>query len=79
MLGFFTAPYPDELLYSSCARYSDLMQFPNNGTAAYRFFGKRAITVAINLPSGLTHLIAALPQGHQYTVDRLIKDHTIFD
>jgi hypothetical protein len=77
MIGYFPTPHPDEVLYSVCARYSDLMQFPNSGTAARRFFGRRGVSAAVDLPSGLDHLIRVLPQGHCYTVSSFIKNNTL--
>jgi Tn7-like transposition protein D/TniQ len=77
MIGYFPALYPDELLYSACARYSSRMQFPNKSTAALRFFGKRGVAVVVDLPSGIDHLTMVIPQGHKYTADRFIKDHTL--
>jgi hypothetical protein len=31
MIGCFPDPYPDELLYSVCARFHERVQYPNNG------------------------------------------------
>jgi len=76
MLGHFPTPRPDELLYSICARYSELMRFPNNNTAAYRLFGKRT-SVAVDMPSGIDHLIHEMPEGCGYTAEIVIKDQTL--
>lgn len=77
MLGFFTDPYPDEILYSICARYHHRAR---NGSAAATvrdLFGCEALQIAVDLPSHLGSLVERLPPGHRYTVDRLIDEHTL--
>lgn len=76
VICIFPAPYPDELLYSVCARYKDLMQYPNGSTATGDFFGT-ATSAVVDLPNKLEHLISALPPGHLYTVDEFIDGHTM--
>lgn len=78
MICEFPDPYPDELLYSVCARYKDLMRYPNSTTATEDFFGSNTSTAVIDLPNKLEHLIAALPPGHCYTVDDFINKNTMF-
>lgn len=78
MICVFPDPYPDELLYSVCARYNDLMQYPNNTTATRDFFGDGAISAVVDLPNKIEHLISELPPGHLYTVDQFIDNHTMF-
>src|SRR5260370_42571049 len=75
MIGFFPDPYPDELLYSACARFGDRSNYRNVATVARELFGRSGIAV-IALPNRLAHFISVLPPGHKYTVDRLIIDHT---
>jgi hypothetical protein len=77
MIGFFPDPYPDELLYSICARYSDRVRYSNKGAIAQELFGSVDAAAVVDLPSHLGHLVAALPLGHCYTVDRLIGSHTL--
>jgi hypothetical protein len=76
MICVFPDPYPDELLYSVCARYSALMDYPNKITATSDFFGGTGVAVVVDLPNRLNHLINALPPGHLYSVDELIYEHT---
>jgi hypothetical protein len=76
MIGFFPDPYPDELFYSICARYSRRAGYQSQTYTTYDLFGAR-ILVAIALPSNLNHLISVLPPGHRYTVDQLIDGHTL--
>jgi hypothetical protein len=75
MIGFFPDPYPDELLYSACARFGDRSGYANVATAARELFGNQIAN--ISFPNRLAHLISILPTGHQYTVDKLIDDHTL--
>ncbi len=76
MIGFFPDPYPDELLYSICARYHHRAGYRAHRSTARDLFGARVVA-AIDLPSSLNHLIAALPPGHGYSVDQLIDQHTL--
>jgi hypothetical protein len=75
MLGFFTDPLTDEPLYSSAARYSDRLPYPNRECAAERIFGSVS-AAAVDFPTGLDHLISVLPKGHLYTSDRFIDNNT---
>src|SRR5713226_3580764 len=76
MIGFFPDPYPDELLYSACARFGDRSNYRNVATAAKELFGSSAGVAVISFPNRIGHLVSVLPPGHKYTVDRLIDDHT---
>lgn len=78
MICVFPDPYPDELLYSVCARYKDLMRYPNSTTATCDFFGGGAISAVVDLPNKIEHLVSELPPGHLYTVDYFIDNHTLF-
>lgn len=76
MIGFFTDPYPDELLYSACARFSDKMNCQNVATAARELFGGKYGMAVVDFPNRLGHLVSVMPPGHSYTVNRLIDEHT---
>jgi hypothetical protein len=76
MIGFFPDPYPDELLYSACARFADRCNYHNVATAARELFGSANGIVVVSFPSRLGHFVSVLPPGHKYTVDQLIDDHT---
>lgn len=78
MICVFPDPYPDELLYSVCARYKELMKYPNNLTATHDFFGGGATSAVVDLPNRLEYLVSVLPPGHLYTVDEFIDHHTMF-
>lgn len=76
MIGFFPSAYPDELLYSICARYSDAVQYAYKKAVNEELFGSRA-TAHISLPCRLDHLVAQLPPSSTYRVDRIIDNHTL--
>lgn len=76
MIGIFPDPYPDELLYSICARYAALMDYPNRVTATRDFFGDGVGAAVVGLPNRIGHLIGALPPGHLYSVNELIYNYT---
>src|SRR5436305_12964341 len=78
MICVFPDPHPDELLYSVCARYNDLMQYPNSTTATRDFFGAGFISAVVDLPNNIDYLISELPPGHLYTADYFIDNHTLF-
>src|SRR5205085_121820 len=76
LICIFPDPYPDELLYSICARYAALMDYPNRVTATLDFFGDGVGAAVVDLPNRIGHLISALPPGHLYSVNELIYNHT---
>ena len=76
MIGFFPTVYPDELLYSLCARYSDRAQYPNKGAARLELFGSKG-AVVIDLPIRINYIISVLPIGHPLNEDGLIENHTL--
>jgi hypothetical protein len=78
MLSFFPDPYPDELLYSVCARYNDRLKYPNQRTVIQEFFDSTQAQATVDFPNRLDSLVASLPPFHQYTSDRFIDDHTLF-
>lgn len=77
MISCFPDPYPDELFYSICARYSDRMQYPNKQSVVKELFGDQRIITRIELPGHLNDFVTALPSEGYYTVDRLIDNHTL--
>lgn len=78
MIGFFPDPYPDELLYSVCARYQEQTQYPSYRSAIQELFGSINAIASIDLPNRLSHFVKILPLDHHYTVDSLIDNHTLF-
>jgi hypothetical protein len=78
MLGFFTDPYPDELLYSVVARYHQRAGYRSPDYTGWELFGSSKGGGSIALQSRLGHLISVLPEPHRYTADVLIDGHTLF-
>jgi hypothetical protein len=77
MIGCFPDPYPDELLYSVCARYHTRMMYFSSGYKTIQELFGNTSGVTIDLPTRLEYLTTALPPGHRYTVDYLIDRHTL--
>lgn len=78
MLGWFPTPYPDELLYSICARYQEQTDYPSVGAVTEDIFGSSYISPVVDLPCYLERLVSALPPGHRISADRLIDNNTLF-
>jgi hypothetical protein len=78
MIRCFPDPYPDELLYSICARFHERVQYPNKKRTIRELFGEEAAIAVVDLPSNLGSLVSALPPGSPYTVERLINNHILF-
>ena len=76
MITVFTDPYPEELLYSSVARYQERIMASHRATLL-ELFGKAEILVAVNLPSRLGTLVSNLFPGNAYSSEGLIKEHTL--
>jgi hypothetical protein len=77
MIGFFPEMWPDELLYSVLARYRRCLRYPSEQSVMTDLFGSPTLRAAASFPSHLDRLIERLPQGHGYTADGLIRDHTL--
>jgi len=78
VISCFPNAYPDEILYSICARFHERVQFPNKKNTVRELFGEDAAIATVDLPSNLGCLASALPLGSPYTVERLINNHTLF-
>lgn len=76
MLTFFSDPYPDELLYSSIARYHKYIGNLNLFNTLEDLFDCKTIVPNIYLASNLDRLCDKL--GKEYTSEYIIKNHTIF-
>jgi hypothetical protein len=77
MVGCFPDPYPDELLYSVCARFQERMRFPNKKSTRQALFCTVNRTAAIDFPCNLEQLLETLPPRHRYEVKQIIDDHTM--
>lgn len=77
MITVFPDPYPDELLYSVCARYGDRMCYPSRMSLTAELFGNPNVVATLDLPSHLNRLVSVLPYGDQQLVDNIIDRHTL--
>src|SRR6266566_789521 len=77
MIEYFPDPFPDEVLYSVWARFSDLANYPNLSDVFKELFGNRRTKPIADLPCQLGHFFEHLPYGHSYTIDLLIDRHTL--
>lgn len=77
MIGFFTDPYPDELLYSVCARYHYQTRYKFKRCTMLDLFGRDLNSIPIGFPSNIDYLVSILPTGHQYTADQIIDENTV--
>ncbi len=78
MITCFPKPYPDEIFYSICARYSDRMRYSTKQAVAKDVFGCSAIHSTIVFPCHLAYLVNNLPKSYSYSIDRFIDEHTFF-
>jgi len=72
----FPVPYPDEILYSIFARYSDHMRYSSSNAVARDLIGREKPT-RVSLPNCLGWLIDNLPPQLNHTVAGLIDNHTL--
>jgi predicted DNA-binding protein YlxM (UPF0122 family) len=77
MIGFFPEFYPDELLYSACARYANQVIYPNKQTAVIDLFGSRGLSAIVDFPTRIENLLSSIP-NHNYTSDKIIDKQTLF-
>jgi hypothetical protein len=77
MIGFFPDPYPDELLYSACARYTQITQYPNKQGAVKELFGRKGLAATVDFPNRLDYFVSLLPKGHNYSVEAFIELNTL--
>lgn len=77
MIGFFPDPYPDELLYSVCARYHQRTKNHTKASTSRDLLGSDRANLAVDLPGHLEHLVSGFPPGNHYSVERLIDENTL--
>ena len=78
MIAFFPEPYPDELLYSICARYHIMSRNNDFRHTVEDLFGCRQACAVYDFPSRLAALCGRLPRGSSHTPASLIRNHTLF-
>ena len=77
-MNFFPTPYPDEILYSTLARYC---MRSGNIKEIHNFedlFGTRNCIAVMELSTQLDALIENMPVGTKYTAEYFIYKHTLF-
>jgi hypothetical protein len=77
MLGNFPDPYPDELLYSVCARYKKRLMYSKDLNVFRDLFGVTYKVFDINQPTGLQYILQELSPGHCYSIEQLIQENTL--
>jgi hypothetical protein len=77
MIGFFPESYPDELLFSILSRYHKRMGYRDVASTLRDLFGNQMVRPSVDLPANLNELVSRLPNGHTYSVARLIDRHTL--
>lgn len=77
MLGCFPDPYPDELLYSVCARYQQRTRFSCSSVTWELFQYTSNNKFILDLPRHLSHLTEKLPQNNSYSAIKFIERNTL--
>lgn len=77
MLGYFPAPYPDELFVSICARFGQRAGISSQQLRLI-LFGHTTVHNLYDLPSRLGRFVEILPAGHKYAVEGLVQNHTLW-
>lgn len=78
MIRCFPDPFPDELLYSLWARYSDRVRYPSERRILLELFGSDKILPIVDLPRHIGLFIGQLSIDYKYTIDDFINHHTLF-
>ena len=76
MIGFFPDPYPDELLYSTCARYLQRVNYINKQSVTEELFGKKGFSAIVDFPTHIETLSNVIPNNN-YSAKELIDNNTL--
>lgn len=77
MIGFFTDPYPDELLYSALARYSQRAKYPNRNQILQEIFGNQSVSAIFDFPTRLNDFLSSLHKENLYSGEYLINENSL--
>ncbi len=77
MLGYFTAPFADELFYSVIARLADELHLRGVRPISEKLFGVY-VRPTVELPSHLNYFVDQLPPHHTYTAGMFVDKHSMF-
>lgn len=75
-IGFLPTPYPDELLYSICARYGETVGYESRTRVVKELFGSESAAL-VDLPVRLNHLLGKLP-NQSFNLDLVVAKYTLF-
>lgn len=78
MLSFFPKPYPDELLYSTLARYHIRSGNTSPKLTLQELFGTRTAIATADLPSNLGAVATNLSLISGITSQELVQNHTLY-
>ncbi|MFL5628670.1 MAG: TnsD family transposase [Ktedonobacteraceae bacterium] len=77
MIGCWPDPWPGELFYSICARFSERVRYPSRRSIITELFGTENAIACVGLPSHLSYFIAQLPPSSNLDAERIIDEHTL--
>lgn len=78
MLNFFPEPYPNELLYSTIARYHYYARNIDYKDTLSEVFGEETIIPSLEFPSHLEYLEKQLKHNKTFSSDYFIKKNSLF-
>lgn len=78
MLPYLPPPYPDELLYSICARYHLYNAPISEKQTLLDLFGSSSASATYDFPSRLSAISSQLPSNTINTPERLLRYNTMF-
>lgn len=76
MLGYFPNPFPDEPLYSVCARFRERSEYTSDRQCLNALFGADSVKGFLYTPHNLKHFLSVLPIGHSYSLKKILYYHT---
>lgn len=74
----FPIPYPDELIYSTIARYGVHFGITSPKQLLDEVFSNRKVIATADLPCHLKKIAEHYPSSHNLTVEKIIYQHTLF-
>lgn len=77
VISYFPSLYPDEVLYSACARYKNHTNMKAQKTSMEVLFGNNHLTASVDFPSNINMLLQQIPRD-VITYESLLQKHTLF-
>ncbi|MCT8876777.1 TnsD family Tn7-like transposition protein [Shewanella xiamenensis] len=74
----FPVPYPNELIYSTVARYSTYLGISSPKHLLDEVYGDRKVIATMDLPCHLQAISNQLKRTGRYSVDELVYQYTLF-